>query len=218
MVNSQLALHRYATGRASRVVTALTMLKSHLFGYYFFQTICFWVLETYCLVFVFPNGLVWWAWHARPITVSSVCYHENGVILFVQPWFIVVCTKIGAWILCCSYKGQVSAALVLGGVDVTGPHLHAVSGGQLSSFVCCILNFYFFHMSHLHASLGLLLLSLAQTKLFNNHKINIERHDVSGLSTRINRYTPICHNGFRFIGCHVRLWIQIQGKSDGNSF
>jgi len=25
------------------------------------------------------------------------------------------------------YQGAVSAALVLGGVDVTGPHLHAVS-------------------------------------------------------------------------------------------
>jgi 20S proteasome subunit beta 2 len=57
MVSSQLELHRYATGRESRVVTALTMLKSHLFG----------------------------------------------------------------------YQGAVSAALVLGGVDVTGPHLHAVS-------------------------------------------------------------------------------------------
>jgi 20S proteasome subunit beta 2 len=56
MVSSQLELHRYATSRESRVVTALTMLKSHLFG----------------------------------------------------------------------YQGQVSAALVLGGVDVTGPHLHAV--------------------------------------------------------------------------------------------
>jgi 20S proteasome subunit beta 2 len=56
MVSSQLELHRYATGRESRVVTALTMLKSHLFG----------------------------------------------------------------------YQGAVSAALVLGGVDVTGPHLHAV--------------------------------------------------------------------------------------------
>ncbi|KAL3702541.1 hypothetical protein R1sor_020563 [Riccia sorocarpa] len=56
MVRSQLELHRYATNRESRVVTALTMLKTHLFG----------------------------------------------------------------------YRGQVSAALVLGGVDVTGPHLHTV--------------------------------------------------------------------------------------------
>ncbi|CAM6083689.1 unnamed protein product [Calypogeia fissa] len=56
MVRSQLELHRYATSRDSRVVTALTMLKTHLFG----------------------------------------------------------------------YRGQVSAALVLGGVDVTGPHLHTV--------------------------------------------------------------------------------------------
>ncbi|RWV95818.1 hypothetical protein GW17_00041517 [Ensete ventricosum] len=33
MVSSQLQLHRYATGRESRVVTALTLLKSHLFRY-----------------------------------------------------------------------------------------------------------------------------------------------------------------------------------------
>ena len=31
MVSSSLELHRYATARASRVVTALTLLKSHLF-------------------------------------------------------------------------------------------------------------------------------------------------------------------------------------------
>ncbi|KAL6838762.1 hypothetical protein ACP4OV_031476 [Aristida adscensionis] len=56
MVSSQLHIHRYATGRESRVVTALTLLKSHLFR----------------------------------------------------------------------YQGHVSAALVLGGVDCTGPHLHTV--------------------------------------------------------------------------------------------
>lgn len=56
MISSQLQLHRYATGRESRVITALTLLKSHLF----------------------------------------------------------------------SYQGYVSAALVLGGVDVTGPHLHTI--------------------------------------------------------------------------------------------
>ncbi|OMO81586.1 Peptidase T1A, proteasome beta-subunit [Corchorus olitorius] len=56
MVNSQLQLHRYHTGRESRVVTALTLLKSHLF----------------------------------------------------------------------KYQGHVQAALVLGGVDVTGPHLHTI--------------------------------------------------------------------------------------------
>lgn len=31
MISSNLELHRYATGRESRVVTAMTMLKSHLF-------------------------------------------------------------------------------------------------------------------------------------------------------------------------------------------
>ncbi|KAJ8750321.1 hypothetical protein K2173_014236 [Erythroxylum novogranatense] len=56
MVSSQLQLHRYHTGRESRVVTALTLLKKHLF----------------------------------------------------------------------SYQGYVSAALVLGGVDCTGPHLHTI--------------------------------------------------------------------------------------------
>jgi len=56
MVSSQLQLHRYHTGRESRVVTALTLLKKHLFN----------------------------------------------------------------------YQGHVSAALVLGGVDVTGPHLHTI--------------------------------------------------------------------------------------------
>lgn len=33
MVSSSLDLHRYATGRQTRVITALTLLKSHLFGY-----------------------------------------------------------------------------------------------------------------------------------------------------------------------------------------
>jgi len=56
MVSSQLRLHRYQTGRDSRVITALTLLKKHLF----------------------------------------------------------------------SYQGHVSAALVLGGVDITGPHLHTI--------------------------------------------------------------------------------------------
>jgi hypothetical protein len=38
MVSSQLQLHRYHTGRESRVVTALTLLKKHLFKLSF---ICF---------------------------------------------------------------------------------------------------------------------------------------------------------------------------------
>ncbi|BDA47457.1 Proteasome subunit beta type-7 [Coccomyxa sp. Obi] len=33
MISSSLELHRYATGRSSRVITALTMLKTHLFKY-----------------------------------------------------------------------------------------------------------------------------------------------------------------------------------------
>lgn len=56
LVSSQLELHRLATNRESRVITALTLLKQYLF----------------------------------------------------------------------KYQGHVSAALVLGGVDFTGPHLHTV--------------------------------------------------------------------------------------------
>ncbi|KAF5450201.1 hypothetical protein F2P56_030570 [Juglans regia] len=56
MVSSQLQLHRYHTGRESRVVTALSLLKSHHFN----------------------------------------------------------------------YQGYVQAALVLGGVDANGPHLHTI--------------------------------------------------------------------------------------------
>ncbi|KAF9590346.1 hypothetical protein IFM89_033872 [Coptis chinensis] len=56
MVSSQLQLHRQSTTRESKVVTALTLLKTHLFG----------------------------------------------------------------------YQGHVSAALVLGGVGITGPHLHTI--------------------------------------------------------------------------------------------
>ena len=33
MISSQLELHRYATGRESRVITSMTLLKSHLFKY-----------------------------------------------------------------------------------------------------------------------------------------------------------------------------------------
>lgn len=56
MISSQLELQRYATGRQSRVVSALTQLRSHLFG----------------------------------------------------------------------YQGHISAALILGGVDCSGPHLYTV--------------------------------------------------------------------------------------------
>lgn len=65
MVSAQLQLHKYATGRQSRVITSLTMLKQHLF----------------------------------------------------------------------KYQGHVSAALVLGGFDINGPHLFTVrwEGGHCGS-------------------------------------------------------------------------------------
>lgn len=70
MIASNLQLHRYGTGRESRVVTAMTLLKSHLF----------------------------------------------------------------------KYQGYVSAALVLGGVDVTGPHLFTVyPHGSTDSLPYCTM-------------------------------------------------------------------------------
>lgn len=75
MISSALELHRYATGRQTRVVTAMTLLKSHLFR-----------------------------------LVSQTC-------VLSQPSYTTVCHR---------YQGHVSAALVLGGVDVTGPHLFTV--------------------------------------------------------------------------------------------
>ena len=68
MIASHLELHRYGTGRGSRVVTALTLLKSHLF----------------------------------------------------------------------KYQGHVSAALVLGGVDLNGPHLFTVSALLTYDSLSCI--------------------------------------------------------------------------------
>ncbi|KAI7984881.1 Proteasome subunit beta type-7-A [Camellia lanceoleosa] len=63
MANSQLQLHKYHTGQESRVVMALTLLKSHLFRW----------PDSFCLT---------------------------------------------------NHQGYVQAVLVLGGVEVTGPHLH----------------------------------------------------------------------------------------------
>uniref|UniRef100_A0A7S0WTZ6 Proteasome subunit beta n=1 Tax=Chlamydomonas leiostraca TaxID=1034604 RepID=A0A7S0WTZ6_9CHLO len=70
MVAAALELHRYGTGRGSRVITALTMLKQHLF----------------------------------------------------------------------KYQGHVSAALVLGGVDINGPHLFTVyPHGSTDSLPFCTM-------------------------------------------------------------------------------
>ena len=41
------------------------------------------------------------------------------------------------WIAYARYQGAVSAALVLGGVDVTGPHLHAVRTLTLLKSAIC---------------------------------------------------------------------------------
>lgn len=70
MVSAQLALHRHGTGRKSRVVTAMSLLKSHLF----------------------------------------------------------------------KYQGHVSAALVLGGVDLNGPHLFTIyPHGSTDSLPYCTM-------------------------------------------------------------------------------
>lgn len=95
MVSSQLKLHRYHTGRESRVVTALTLLKTHLFR-------CAYIL----------------------MLLRDKITSLHAIKLIKQRLNYVLLT---------SYQGYVSAALVLGGVDVTGPHLHTVSGLVLES-------------------------------------------------------------------------------------
>ena len=94
MVSSQLRLHRYQTGRDSRVVTALTLLKKHLFRYF-----CFTMLRKLLSLLIGIHNLT-----------SQVSF---------------------------SYQGHVSAALVLGGVDITGPHLHTVSFKFLIKILSC---------------------------------------------------------------------------------
>jgi hypothetical protein len=95
MVSSQLQLHRYASGRESRVVTALTLLKSHLFR---------------------------WA----PLMPG-----------YLRLFGIVSTSNLLMPLYMFRYQGHVSAALVLGGVDCTGPHLHTVSTWVLT--VCYLL-------------------------------------------------------------------------------
>jgi hypothetical protein len=95
MVSSQLQLHRYATGRESRVVTALTLLKSHLFKW-----------APPLLVFILMNT------HNYNLLSFDHQNSDHHHLLMS---------------LCFRYQGHVSAALVLGGVDCTGPHLHTVS-------------------------------------------------------------------------------------------
>ena len=93
MLSSQLQLHRYATGRESRVITALTLLKSHLFR---------WApLTVTCTIFL------------------SLCQYLTRLCHYVR------------------YQGHVSATLVLGEVDCTGPHLHTVIAVMTSTL--CIM-------------------------------------------------------------------------------
>jgi 20S proteasome subunit beta 2 len=105
MISSQLELHRYALGRQTRVVTAMTLLKSHLFqcvpgssvlhdgaGLHSSQGAC----------------------HHACTAASLSDKHDSGQI---TPRVNECAAR---------YQGHVSAALVLGGVDVRGPHLFTV--------------------------------------------------------------------------------------------
>ncbi|GMP82587.1 hypothetical protein CsSME_00036828 [Camellia sinensis var. sinensis] len=99
VVSSQLQLHRYHTGRESRVVTALTLLKSHLF----------------------------------------------------------------------SYQGHVSAALVLGGVDVTGPHLHTRDEGVklVTEAICSGI----FNDLGSGSNVDVCVITKGQTEYLRNHQL-----------------------------------------------
>lgn len=127
----QLELHRYATGTQSRVVTAMTLLKSHLFR-----------CGCWCACW-FAGG-----WATAIAAADKPCVHVQ--LLMARRYLC----KLAAWgtnigMLCAAsllsvlgrpsslsphlahlprrYQGHVSAALVLGGVDFRGPHLFTVS-------------------------------------------------------------------------------------------
>jgi hypothetical protein len=74
MVSSQLQLHRYHTGRESRVVTALTLLKRHLFKLSFRTSVLSDLLRVlttdsdYLKYVQLPRSCLscissWWSWH-----------------------------------------------------------------------------------------------------------------------------------------------------------
>jgi len=150
MVSSQLQLHRYHTGRESRVVTALTLLKKHLFKLSFS---CF--------------KHVWFSMYLFLVSVYS--------------WLLNVLS---------SYQGHVSAALVLGGVDCTGPHLHTVSFFYLRGicmgniFLACTILWY-----------------LANKMAY-----------FADISPWVNWHFAICYNGFWFSRCNVCFWIKVQRR------
>jgi hypothetical protein len=112
MISSSLDLHRYATGRQSRVVTAMTMLKSHLFRH------------DRCAARLpesgpGPSGRGWGACaaaaSAAPAGSSDRAACAGSELPLAPACF---CAR--------RYQGHVSAALVLGGVDLNGPHLFTV--------------------------------------------------------------------------------------------
>ena len=122
MISSNLELHRYATGRQSRVVTAMTLLKSHLFRY---VEIAIWLLSS----------------SSEPANFWMDTSFATGHLMI-----LMFCRNI----LTCRYQGQISAALVLGGVDFSGPHLFTVrtthddtelkvSAGRLEDFLIFII-------------------------------------------------------------------------------
>ncbi|KAF6252229.1 nucleophile aminohydrolase [Scenedesmus sp. NREL 46B-D3] len=92
MVSSHLELHKYATGRQARVVTAMTLLKSHLFR---------------C---------------AAASSSSSTAAIAVELLQRRRSWQQGQGAAAGAG----RYQGHVSAALILGGVDLHGPHLFTI--------------------------------------------------------------------------------------------
>ena len=98
MISSQLELHRLNTGRVPRLCTANRLLKQYLFRY----------------IFVYQY------------TKEPLLYCHNLHLKSVKPLFFSYCSNYISRSFNARYQGHISAALVLGGVDVTGPHLYSI--------------------------------------------------------------------------------------------
>jgi len=122
----------------------------------FSMKFCIWLVSRFHLVNIVKTLKMWCflllqTWSAHSCNYIATTLVENQELLqhwlFLRDTFsswvselmfyailFLVCTLILTLLNICSYQGHVSAALVLGGVDVTGPHLHTVSSLSKLSF------------------------------------------------------------------------------------
>ena len=125
LISSQLELHRMATGKQPRTVTACTMLKRMLFR----CAPC----PSRGFLALFPPSSAALHHHSRglappPSSLLTTHYSYARRLSFPPPSSLLLrlTPPCFARPSVRSYQGHVSAALVLGGVDCTGPSLYTV--------------------------------------------------------------------------------------------